>query len=329
VIAIGAAGLWWRRRAPLATLAVAVAGWAVLVPTGEYDLGLMMVVVIYSAGRYVGDVRRSLAGLGAVMVVFVAESIVRSTVWGEVAFGPVAMWIIWYVGRQVRMRGERQIQRARHQADEVRRIVAEERTHIARELHDVVAHQVSMMTVQAGAAQAVAATNPEAAHHAMAAVEEAGRQALTELRHLLGVLRPESGRNGVGPQPGLADLPRLVDQVRAAGVEIDVIDRLHTPLPMRVQLSAYRIVQEALTNVLKHGGRGTHAEVRLLDDGTDLTIEVLDDAPAAPARPPAPGHGIIGTRERATLLGGTLDTGPRSDGGFRVVARFPVTGEPA
>jgi signal transduction histidine kinase len=223
------------------------------------------------------------------------------------------------------------VQRRLHQEAEARRIIAEERTHIARELHDVVAHQVSMMTVQAGAAQAVADTDPEAARQAMAAVEQAGRQALDELRHLLGVLRPETrsdtGRNGTGPQPGLAELPRLVDQVRAAGLGVEVSDSVTTTLPIRVQLSAYRIVQEALTNVLKHGGPGTRAQVRLRETGTDLIIEVVDDAVAGPGRPQPAGHGIIGMRERATLLGGSLDTGPRPDGGFRVVARLPLTGE--
>jgi signal transduction histidine kinase len=195
-----------------------------------------------------------------------------------------------------------------------------------------------MMTVQAGAAQAVAATDPEAARLAMAAVEQAGRQALDELRHLLGVLRPETGHNGTGPQPGLADLPRLVGQVRSAGVEVEITDGLTTPLPMRVQLSAYRILQEALTNVLKHGGRGARAEVHLREDPDHVTIEILDHAAPGPARPPQPGsatgdkvtgHGIIGMRERATLLGGSLDTGPRPGGGFQVVARLPLTGEVA
>jgi signal transduction histidine kinase len=142
------------------------------------------------------------------------------------------------------------------------------------------------------------------------------------------VLRPsEAGANGVGPQPGLTDLPRLVDQVRAAGLTVEIVDEVEAALPIRVQLSAYRIVQEALTNVLKHGG--PRAVVRLTEDGAVLTIEVIDDADAGPMRPQPAGHGIIGMRERTTLLGGSLDTGPRPDGGFRVVARLPVTGESA
>ncbi|MEH1126956.1 sensor histidine kinase [Micromonospora sp. CPCC 206061] len=191
----------------------------------------------------------------------------------------------------------------------------------------MVAHQVSMMTVQAGAAQAVVAADPEGARQAMAAVELAGRQALDELRHLLGVLRPENERDGLGPQPGLAELPRLIARVRTAGLDVQITDDLRTPLPTRVQLSAFRIIQEALTNVLKHGGPGTRAEVHLREDGTAITIEILDHAQTGIARPQRAGHGIVGMRERATLLGGSLDAGPRPEGGFRVLARLPLTGE--
>src|SRR5688572_11012928 len=163
VIAVATVATYLRRRAPLLVLGVAVAGWAALVPTGRYDLGFTVMVVCYSAGRYVADVRLGLAGLGAMAAALVAEGLVRSTPWGETAFGVGALSLTWYVGRQLRLREERAVQRRRHQVDEARRIVAEERTHIARELHDVVAHQVSMMTVQAGAAQAVADADPEAA----------------------------------------------------------------------------------------------------------------------------------------------------------------------
>jgi signal transduction histidine kinase len=386
VIAIVTAATFLRRRAPLVMLGVAAAGWAVLLPTGEYDIGFTVLVVLYGTGRYVAEPWLGLAGVGVISAVLVAEGLVRSTPWGETAFGVGALSLTWYIGRQLRLREERATLRRRQQVDEARRIVAEERTHIARELHDVVAHQVSMMTVQAGAAQAVAATDPEAARRAMAAVEQAGRQALDELRHLLGVLRPESGANGTGPgtdpeatdpQPGLADLPRLLGQVRAAGLPVDVHDAVRTPLPIRVQLSAYRIIQEALTNVLKHATPGTRAEVHLTEANGTVTIEVLDHANPVSARPgaqpstasppanPVPrtstpppaaspgapptaspageaglrssaarprrvaGHGIIGMRERAVLLGGSLDTGPHPDGGFRVVARLPVSGDPA
>ncbi|GAA2629770.1 sensor histidine kinase [Streptomyces vastus] len=240
----------------------------------------------------------------------------------------------WYLGRRLRLRAGRAARLLREQAAEARRIVTEERTHIARELHDVVAHRVSMMTVQAGAARMVAAEDPQGALEAMAAVEEAGRQALDELRHLLGVLRPDSERDGLGPQPGLGDLPRLVAEVREAGLDVSVTNSIRDPLPARVDLSAYRIVQEALTNVLKHSGPRTHTHVHLRDESDGLTIEVLDDGhgatvqamPAAHKGPP--GHGIVGMRERAHLLGGSLDAQPRPGGGFRLTAHLPVKGEP-
>lgn len=328
VFAVAAAGIYLRRRKPLAVLGVAVAGWALVLPR-HFDLGLITIFALYSVGRYAASSRKGQAGVAAAIAVLTIDGLVLSTPWADTAFGAVFMSVAWYTGRRLRQREERATQRRRQQADEARRIVAEERTHIARELHDVVAHQVSMMTVQAGAAQAVAAADPEGARQAMAAVELAGRQALDELRHLLGVLRPETERDGLGPQPGLADLPRLIAQVRTAGLDIQVTDGLRTPLPTRVQLSAYRIIQEALTNVLKHGGPGTRTEVHLSEDGTDITIEVLDHAPPGLTHLQAAGHGILGMRERATLLGGSLETGPRPEGGFRVLARLPVSGEPA
>jgi signal transduction histidine kinase len=329
VYVIAAAAFYLRRRHPVAVLGVAVAGWLLALATGDSNLGLIAVFAIYSVGRHAVHNRRGLAAVAAAIAVLVVDGLVLSTPWSATGFGVVFFFVVWYIGRRLRLREERAVQRRRQQADQARRIVAEERTHIARELHDVVAHQVSMMTVQAGAAQAVAAADPERAREAMAAVERAGRQALDELRHLLGVLRPDADGSGLGPQPGLADLPRLVAQLGTAGLDIDVVDGLRTPLPTRVQLSAYRIIQEALTNVLKHGGTGTRAEVHLREEGTDIVIEVLDHAPPGLARPPTPGHGIIGMRERATLLGGSLEAGPRAEGGFRVVARLPRTGEPA
>jgi signal transduction histidine kinase len=205
----------------------------------------------------------------------------------------------------------------------------------------VVAHRVSLMTVQAGAAKAVAAEDPEAALRAMGAVEEAGRQALAELRHLLGVLRPEADPDGLGPQPGLADLPKLVEQVRGAGLDVSLAtDGVSGELPARVDLFAYRIVQEALTNVLKHAGPGAQTEVRLGADRSGIVVEVRDDGQGtAWSRPPADdqptpagesaGRGLVGMRERARLLGGTLEARPRPGGGFQVVAHLPTGGEPA
>jgi len=228
----------------------------------------------------------------------------------------------------LRLLQERAAHLEREQAAEARRAVAEERTRIARELHDVVAHQVSLMTVQAGAAKTVAADDPEGARQAMEAVEKAGRQALDELRHLMGILRPETEVDGFGPQPGLADVPRLVEHLGEAGLDVSLtMDRVQTDLPARVDLSTYRIVQEALTNVLKHAGPNARTEVRVSTDNHEVAIEVLDNGQGATILPGS-GHGIPGMRERAQLLGGSLDAGPRPGGGFQVVAHLPIYDAP-
>jgi signal transduction histidine kinase len=346
VFAVASAALYWRRRAPVVVLGVAVATWAVTLGSGYADLGGVAIIALYSAGRYAIQDRWVHLGVGAAIVLVVVDGLTDPVPWGEVVLGAVVMFGAWYVGRRVRLRQERAAQLLREQAAEARRVVIEERTRIARELHDVVAHRVSVMTVQAGAAKAVAAEDPAAALQAMGAVEEAGRQALDELRHLLGVLRPATGLDGLGPQPGLADLPRLVEEVRGAGLEVSLAtDGVPAELPARVDLSAYRIVQEALTNVLKHAGPGAHTEVRLGTDRSGIVIEVLDDGrgtaksvESASGRQPedpdrqdrrSAGHGIVGMRERALLLGGTLDARSRPGGGFRVVAHLPTGGEPA
>jgi signal transduction histidine kinase len=320
-VAVASAALWWRRSRPLAVL-----GWS------ELD-GLVAFVALYSVGRHAGDDRRSAAGLAAVLVLVVANTLVDRAPVSEMALGIVLTALVWYVGRRRRLRDEDALRREQQLAADARRAVIEERTRIARELHDVVAHRVSLMTVQAGAAKTVAVADPASAAQAMQAVEQAGRQALDELRHLLGVLRPDTDGEVLGPQPGLADVPRLVEQFRAAGVDVELhIDEERTDdgtpveLPARVDLSAYRIVQEALTNVLKHAGPGAHAQVRVHTDRGGTSIEVRDDGHGATVLA-GTGHGIIGMRERALLLGGHLEAGPRPGGGFRVAARLPVREE--
>ena len=345
--AVASAALYWRRRAPLVVVAVAVLAWAVTLGSGYADLGGVTIIALYSAGRYTTADRWAHLGVDAAILVVLVDGLTDPAPWGEAVLAGVVMFVAWYVGRRLRLRSERAAQLLREQAAEARRIVTEERTRIARELHDVVAHRVSLMTVQAGAAKAVAAQDPEGAIRAMGAVEEAGRQALDELRHLLGVLRPETDLDGLGPQPGLKELPRLVEQIRGAGVDVSLAtDGVSAELPARVDLFAYRIVQEALTNVLKHAGPGAHTQVRLGTDSSGIVIEVLDDghgnnegsestsgrrsedSDRQDHRSGRSGHGIVGMRERARLLGGTLDAGPRPGGGFRVVAHLPTRGEP-
>ena len=210
---------------------------------------------------------------------------------------------------------------------EAREAVARERSRIARELHDVVAHQVSMMTVQAGAAKTVARDDADAAIDAKGDVEHAGRQALGELRHLLGVLQPDTadGRD-LGPQPGLADIATLADQLAHAGAEVSLdIGRVTGRRSAAVDLSVYRIVQESLTNVIKHAGTDPVVDNKVDVDDVGLTTDVTNSV-ASTARPdlPASGFGIAGMRERAALLGGTLTAERESPDRFHVHARIPL-----
>ena len=329
IAAVASGALYWRRSRPLVVLGVTLAGSAVSMAIGYPEGGFAVIFAVYSAGRYADNDRWNYIGLGAAAALVGLGEFLDDVVLGELAFGLFVMFLVWYVGRRIRFRGERAEQLEREQAAEARRAVAEERTRIARELHDVVAHRVSLMTVQAGAAKTVAADDPEGALQAMEAVEQAGRQALDELRHLLGVLRPDAEVEVLGPQPGLADVPRLVEQLGEAGLEVSLtIDGAQTDLPARVDLFAYRIVQEALTNVLKHAGSHARTEVRVSTDNHGVEIEVLDNGHGATILPGS-GHGIVGMRERALLLGGSLDTGPRPGGGFQVVAYLPIGEEPA
>ena len=335
LIAVASGALYWRRYRPLVVLGLILAALALSTGLGyPYDY-FGVPIALYGVGRYTTNERWSYYAVGATLALTTISTIVEGEPAGSTGFGLVFVFGIWYIGRRIRMRGaylsllqERAAHLEREQAAEARRAVAEERTRIARELHDVVAHQVSLMTVQAGAAKTVAADDLEGALQAMEAVEKAGRQALNELRHLMGVLRPKAGVDELGPQPGLADIPRLVEHLGDAGLDVSLtMDGVQTDLPARVDLSTYRIVQEALTNVLKHAGSSARTEVRVSTDNHEVAIEVLDNGHGATILPGS-GHGIVGMRERAQLLGGSLDAGPRSGGGFQVVAHLPIGEEP-
>ena len=325
LIAVASGALYWRRYRPLPVLGLTLAALALSTGLGyPYDY-FALPFALYSFGRYATNDRWSYAGLGAAIFVAAVTDLVDGGPLTDIGTAFFFLSLMWYIGRRIRIRAAHL---EREKAAEARRAVAEERTRIARELHDVVAHQVSLMTVQAGAAKTVAADDPERAVAAMEAVEQAGRQALGELRHLLGVLRPEADVDGLGPQPGIAEIPRLVDQLRKAGLEVSLtMDGIPTELPARVDLSTYRIAQESLTNVLKHAGPRARTEVRLSTDNHGVAIEVLDDGHGATILPES-GHGIVGMRERAQLLGGSLDAGPRPGGGFQVIAHLPIGEEP-
>lgn len=217
-------------------------------------------------------------------------------------------------------------QELRAQRELAARSAAEERLRIARELHDVVAHAMSVITVQAGVARYILPIRPEQTSDALEAIESTGRQALRDMRQLLGVLREEGERSPDRPAPGLAELGDLIEGTRAAGttVELRVCGEVR-PLPEGVELSAYRIVQEALTNVVKHAATD-HARVVLAYEPEQLAIEIVDDGTGAGVAAAASGggHGLIGMRERAALHGGSLEAGPLPVRGYRVAARLQV-----
>jgi signal transduction histidine kinase len=208
--------------------------------------------------------------------------------------------------------------------------VTEERLRIARELHDVIAHSMSVITVQAAFGALVADAQPPQARAALDAIESTGRQTLSELRALLGVLRtadPDDARQRgtLDPSPSLADLDRLITQTGQAGVRVQLTRSAHPqPLPAGLELTAYRIVQDALTNVVRHAGT-SNARVMIDHRDVELIVEIADDgAAAATTAEAAPGHGLIGMRERVHAYGGTLHAAPSAGGGFRGQARFPL-----
>jgi signal transduction histidine kinase len=239
------------------------------------------------------------------------------------------------------------VQLAEEQELRSRWAVSAERSRIARELHDVVAHSVSVMVVQAGAARRTVAASPGQAATALGQIEQTGRQALVELRRLLGLLRDdEAGDADLAPQPGLAHLELLAAAAREAGLPVEVaVEGEPRPLPAGVDLSAYRIVQEALTNSLKHSGP-SRTRILVRYGPHDLRLEIRDKGPAGNGQkkgqesafgrqPTDPdrqdrrsGHGLIGMRERVALFGGTLETGSLPGGGYRVAARLPLDSGP-
>jgi signal transduction histidine kinase len=201
-----------------------------------------------------------------------------------------------------------------------REAVVEERARIARELHDAIAHSVSMMVIQAGAERRV--VEPGSTREVLETIERIGRDALTEMRRLVGMLRSDAD-GPLAPQPGLGDLPTLVSQVREAGLPVELhVEGEQRELPVGIELSAYRIVQEALTNALKHAG-DAHADVHVRYGADSLELEIVDDGTGSASRAPG-GHGLVGMRERVALYGGRLDTGRDPRGGFTVRALLPI-----
>jgi signal transduction histidine kinase len=337
----------WRRAYPL-TVVVLTGLATVLISAFNYPQSVSSVgllIALYTVAAYTSR-RRSIAGLIAA-VVFLATALATDNfptgaldlvASGAVIFG------VWAFGRSIGIRRaytaeleQRADRLERAREADVRAVVAEERNRIARELHDVVGHHVSVMTVQAAAAQRTLGRDPARAGEAMAAIESTGREALAEMRRLVGVLRTnrtdEQPDTDLAPLPGVNEIDRLVEQVREAGLDVSVhIDGTAAQLAPGIDVTVYRIVQEALTNSLKHAGP-TRAEVVLRYRPRELLVKVSDDGHGLAAAlaelavvngAPQTGHGLLGMRERVALYGGRLHTGPRPGGGYEVVAHLPL-----
>ncbi len=274
-----------------------------------------------------------LPSLGALVLAYSALLLTALRDPGGWLWGLFIVGAVWVGGRMMYQRHVL-IDRLRSTAEELQRsrelaaeaAVAQERTRLARELHDVIAHSVSVMVVQAGAAERMFSLDPDRAERALVSVQATGREALSELRHLLGVLRDdgEPTVEGLTPQPDLDDVDRLAAQVRETGLELSLTrtGRVRR-LGLGVELAAYRILQEALTNVLKHGN-ARRAEVEIEYGAACLVLSVRDDGGGGPPEVHRGGNGVRGMTERAALYGGSLRVGPRPEGGFAVRAELPI-----
>ena len=330
LLAAGAAALLARRRFPVPVLAVALAAALGAAAAGGAAQGAPVAWFVLIAAFVNAVVYRKRAAAIASLVAGYLVSVwppwligARGHTSAVFALGLLAGLItLLSVAELIRVRNQRAVAVRHRQDEEARRRASEERLAIARDLHDVVAHNISVINVQANTALHLMDRQPERAREALTAIHEVSRQALGELRSVLGVLRADGADAPLMPSPGLDRLGELAAHARTAGIAVRVVEQGEPrPVPAGVDTAAYRIVQEALTNAVRHSG-GRAATIRLCYDPDALTIEVDDDG--REALPSRPGNGVAGMTERARALGGTLDAGPRSGGGFRVLARLPT-----
>ncbi|WP_344222400.1 sensor histidine kinase [Kribbella sancticallisti] len=337
------APLVWRRTHPelvfFAVSSVAVLQWLSGANLMAGNVGLL--VALYAISVY-GEVKYSrialgVGGLGVLMATarYYSSSDWRQQITMMVALGALVFGV-WAIGERRRTRGlyvaqleERAAQLERDRDREAKLAVSNERTRIAREIHDVVAHGLSIMIVQADGGLYAADASPEQAKKALATIGDTGRASLTEMRKMLGLLKqdvqPDLDPDQPRPQPGISSLPELIENVRQAGLTVDYqVTGTPRDLPALLGLTAYRIVQEGLTNTLKHAGPGARTCVEL-DFGREmLTVVVTDDGRGAGVAPSNdPGHGLVGMRQRASISGGTVNAGPKAGGGYEVIARLP------
>ena len=340
---LASAALAWRRRYPLAVLWTVLLATALTPDSVERITFYHCVIAAYSAAAYSPYRPATLASL-AVAVGLIGRPDTPRSPYGYfeptvptqyvplLVSVPVVMAAVGL--RTWRRRAAEARTRLttveREQSEVLRRAVEHERARIARELHDVVTHNVSVMVIQAGAARKIMEKSPEEAREALLAVEAGGRAAMGELRHVMGLLTPDTDTaDALTPQPGLGQLKALVGRMRAAGLPVELtVTGTPRQLPSPgAELAAYRVVQEALPNTVKHA-TGARASVRIAYDDHGLDVEVTDTGgPPGPGAATGNGRGLIGLRERLAVYGGTLRTGPRPLGGYRVQARIPVRTE--
>ncbi len=332
-IALCTAGaLLFRRRAPFVVPLVVAVGVLVLTlldPDAAYETDSMFLVLVlacWAAGslldaRHAGIAFAAVWAAGSLVFIRAPDVPLTELIW--LSFPLTGVFAISAAAARHSERARLAEERAERSEEHAQRAVDDERSRIARELHDVIAHSVSVMTVQAGAVRRLLKPDQEREREALLTVEETGRQALTEMRRLLGVLRQSDEKAALAPQPGLATLEQLVAQVREAGLPVELrVEGEEIALPPGIDLSAYRIVQEALTNALKHAGPA-RAWVVVRYGADEVEVEVANDGVSNGG---SGGYGLIGMRERAALYGGDLTAGPRDGGGFTISARLPVAG---
>ncbi|MGX4737946.1 sensor histidine kinase [Kitasatospora griseola] len=330
----GSLPLWWRRRAPWAVMGacgVPTMALSALAHSAMPQIQVAMAVAIYTVADRGKDWQRAV-----LLAICVVGNVIGTRSFDGMLFSllvSVGSFVVGSLVRELRRLAGVEAERARQvglrAASDAARAVAEERGRIAREMHDILAHAVSLMVVQAEAGPLVVHSNPDRAIRAFDAIADSGRDAMVQLRRVLGVLKEDGAAPALAPQPRLAELGGVLDRVRESGVAVDA--RIEEAGPAEVQAAAYRIVQEALTNVVKHA-RADRVVVRVaVRGGADLTVSVADDGtgPAAPAGAGidgrSGGRGLLSIRERAAACGGSAEAGPRTDGpGYLVAAVLPL-----
>lgn len=339
VYAVTALLLVWRRVHPVGVLAAMVAAYlvefAVFRAPAGYGVAVAPLVAIYTTGRY-ADPRRALLGLGLGVLLFagwvgfqpgVLTAPVREVM---VSFVWLSPWVVaWLAGKLVRITGLYRDQRRVAREEQASRAVAEERNRIARELHDVIGHSVSVMTVQASAVRRRLGRDQAVEREALEAVESVGREALAEMRRMVAVLREDAPGTGAGLEPpaGLAQVERLAEKYRSSGLPVSVsVSGSPRQLPPGLDLTAYRLLQEGLTNALRHARAPRAAEVSIQYDADRLRLAVRDDGAGTggPAAAAGAGNGLTGMRERVAVYGGSLMARDRPEGGFELVATLPL-----